>query len=92
MGDFTPLRLAGGTLRIKLSADSASDLILDRDTVKAHCTTLEPLLRTTHEHNYQAAWDRSALVKVKDDEGAVRVYSLGLKTVEDTLMLEGHVW
>jgi hypothetical protein len=91
MTTFSPLRLAGGTLRIKLTANNADDLILDRNVVAANCPALAPLLRAPNESGYCAAWDKSRPVKVPGQEDEARVFTLALKKINGTMLLEGQV-
>ncbi|SMR58108.1 unnamed protein product [Zymoseptoria tritici ST99CH_3D1] len=89
MSTSPPLRIAGGTLRIALSPNHEDDLILDRELVMTRCFAFAPLLRAPHEPGYCAAWDKSILVKVPSEDEPVRVYTLALRVIDGTMLLEG---
>lgn len=85
------LRVANATLRIKLTEDANADLLLDRELVMEHCPTLAPPLRQPGEARYNAAWDKSVLVKAEDSRDEVRISTLALNQVDQTLLLSGSV-
>lgn len=85
------LRIAGGTLRVRLSANHNQDLILDRELVATHCPTLAPRLRQPGESRYASAWDNSKLMNIDGTKDAVRVTTLALNPADGTFLLDGHV-
>ncbi|KJX94301.1 hypothetical protein TI39_contig4202g00061 [Zymoseptoria brevis] len=89
MSNSPPLRIAGGTLRVRLSPQHEDDLILERKLIMAHCAAFAPLLRTPDEPGYCASWDKSELVKLPDNDGLIRGFTLALNIVDETAVLEG---
>ncbi|KJX94304.1 hypothetical protein TI39_contig4202g00062 [Zymoseptoria brevis] len=92
--EFKPLRLAHGTLRIRIDETADRDMLVDREVILAHCPTLEPMLRNPDSADSHAWWDRSDVYHVPDlttgELKSLRVWSLALNCVEDTYILEGQ--
>ncbi|SMY26542.1 unnamed protein product [Zymoseptoria tritici ST99CH_1A5] len=92
--EFKPLRLAHGTLRIRIDETANRDMLIDREVIMAHCPTLEPMLRDPDSADSNAWWDRSDVYQVPDQTTgelkSLRVWSLALNCIEDTYILEGQ--
>lgn len=85
------LRIAGGTLRVRLSADHGEDIMLDRELVASQCPTLAPRLRHPGETRYVSAWDNSKEIHKGGTNDTVRISTLALNPAERTFLLDGRV-
>ena len=77
------LRFDGGNVIIKLNADPNSWLIVHAEIFDKHMPALSP--------GFKPQWGRSTKVFHPGKEVDVDVYTLGLKYVDDTYLLEGKV-
>ncbi|KAI7264320.1 hypothetical protein KC345_g8851 [Hortaea werneckii] len=76
-----PLRFEDGDVIIKLSADPNRHLLLHRDLIRVGLPTLGPALKPV--------WNLPETIKHPLTEKEIDVYSLALKSVEHTVLLEG---
>ncbi|KAF2167480.1 hypothetical protein M409DRAFT_22288 [Zasmidium cellare ATCC 36951] len=80
----TSLRFADGDLVIKLSANTSLDILIHKDVVAKHCKTLAPALGKCD------IFDKSIDINMPGKITPMKLYSLGLKFVDRTLVLEGQ--